>query len=201
MISDLQAMQPRSGANPMRGTQSDIDCDLQKAMYSATELVGMLRRFYGDPRQFRQIGADIIAVARRITFLIARREAVEIAQRRPSLMELHVEVVCDRCCDTSIMEGSTNINTREAADRPHWTTQLAFLFACTERVSKELFEQRCASPEKFPDCIERLWRALLLQRRYLSSRGVGSPRIEVVEDRSDMCGVCGQPVNPPPEGL
>jgi hypothetical protein len=194
MTFDSQALQPKSGASPMSGTKRDIDCDLQKAMHSAAQLLGLLRRFHRDARQSRQIGAEIIAVARWITFLIARREAIEMTEHRIDLVRVHVQVVCDRCIDTSILERSANTDTREAADRPNWGTQLPFLFACTERVSKDLFEQRCNFPEKFPDCLVKLWGALLLQRRYLAARGVSSPRIEVVED-FDSCAKCGQPIN------
>ena len=190
-----QALHAKPRATPMSGTRSEIDCDLLKAMHIAAELLGMLRRSHRDPSQARQISADIIAVARWITLLIARREDVERNRQRFEVINVWFGGICERCRNTRTVDSSANRNGREAADLPTWTTQLPFLLACTETVTRELFEQDCA----FRECLAKLWTALRRQRRYLSSKGAGAPRIEV--HKSDMCSGCGQVVNPSSEAV
>ena len=49
--------------NLLDQTSSEIDHELQKAMYVGIELLGMLRHFHHDPRQSAQIRAEITEVA------------------------------------------------------------------------------------------------------------------------------------------
>ena len=48
---------------------SDVDRNLQKAMYVALERLKMLRRFYTDPLESARIQAEITAIAHWITHL------------------------------------------------------------------------------------------------------------------------------------
>ena len=200
-MSDSQGLHTKFVVASMSATPGEIDLHLLKAMHIATELLGMLRRFYRDPRQCCQIRADIVAVAHWITLLIARRKELKDTKRRPDLIQVCVGVICNNCDGIHARHRNGTADTREARDRPSWSNQLAFLFACTQRVTNEVFQQDGIYPGAFPDCLAKLWRALLLQRRYLSSMGGGVPRIEVLDLGSDYCDECGTPINPAPEAL
>ena len=190
--------------NLLDQTSSEIDHELQKAMYVGIELLGMLRHFHHDPRQSAQIRAEITAVAQWINFLIDQREhiAIEMTNQRPDLVKLGGRVVCESCRKGAKDNGSKTSGHEDSAPPPIWKAQLEFLLACTKRVGVELFERNCASYNlrKFPDCLAKLANALLRLRRYLSSMGAGETRIEV-EYSSESCAECGQPINPPPAAV
>jgi hypothetical protein len=199
----------RTGASRETGVLSDltwlkVDFDLQKVMYVAIELLGMLRWLHHDARQSPQIRADITAVARWINFLMDQREhiACEIAEPRPEVAKLKGRFLCEKCMKCAKDNYGKTVGYEVSAPPPIWKTQLDFLLACTERVGVELFEQDCASCDlrKFPDCLAKLANAALRLRRYLSSMGAGEMRMGV-EPFPDSCDECGQPINPPPEAL
>lgn len=188
-------MKPNISSNQ---TSSEIDHELQKAMFVGIELLGMLRHFHHDPRQSAQIRAEITAVAHWINFLLDQREhiAIEIDTQRPDLVKLGGRIVCERC-RKSAKDNRNASAQKDSAPPPIWKTQLEFLLARTNKVGMELFEQECSSssPRKFPDCLAKLANTLRRQRRYLASMGSGELRIEV-EHCSDSCAECGQPINP-----
>jgi hypothetical protein len=183
---------------------SEVDHELQKAMYVAIEQLGMLRHLHHDPRQSPQIEVEITAVAQWINFLADQREhiAIEITKQRPDLVKFGGRVVCERCRKGAKDHCSKTSGHEDSAPPPIWKTQLEFLLACAKRVGVELFEQECASYNlrKFPGCLAKLVSALLRQRRCLMSVGPGEPRIEV-EHRSASCAECGEPINPPPAAV
>ena len=186
--------------NLLDQTSSEIDHELQKAVYVGIELLGMLRHFHHDPRQSAQIRAEITAVAHWINFLLDQREhiAIERDTQRPDLVKLGGRIVCERCRKSA--KDSRNASAhKDSAPPPIWTTQLEFLLACTNKVGVELFEQECSSssPREFPDCLAKLANTLQRQRRYLSSMGSGELRIEV-DHYSDSCVECGQAIDPLP---
>jgi hypothetical protein len=179
---------------------SEVDHELQKAMYMAMEQLGMLRHLHIDRRHSPQIRADITALAQWIDFLINQREhmAIEIATLRPNVVKLEGRIVCERCRKGAKDNPKTS-GREHSAPLPIWKTQLEFLLACTHRVGAELFEQGCASSilKNFPDCLAKLSNTLRRQRRYLSSMGSGEMRIEV-DHCSDTCAECGQMIDPLP---
>jgi hypothetical protein len=181
-------------------TSSQIDLELQKALYVGIELVGMLRHFHHDPRQFAQIRGEITAVAHWMNFLLAQREhiTIEIDTQRPDLVKLGGRIVCERC-RKSVKDNRNASAHKESAPPPIWKRQLEFLLACTNKVGAEIFEQGCSSSSlrRFPDCLAKLSNTLQRQRRYLASMGSGELRIEV-EHCSDSCAECGQVINPLP---
>jgi|SRR5208282_1959409 hypothetical protein len=213
MTFDSSASSPGHGANARRTGESGetslfsnqtwraVDHKLQKAMYVASEQLGMLRHIYHDPRQSPQIRAEITAVAQWINFLIDQREhiAIEITKQRPDLVKLGGRVVCETCGKRARDNRGKASGHESSVPPPIWKTQLEFLLACAERVGVELFEQDCAfyNLGKFPDCLAKLVSALLRQRRCLLSMGAGETRIEV-EHCSISCAECGQPINLPP---
>src|ERR1022692_4267361 len=186
--------------NLLDQTSSEIDHELQKAVYVGIELLGMLRHFHHDPRQSAQIRAEITAVAQWINFLIDQREhiAIEMINQRPDLVKLGGRVVCESCRKGAKNNGSKTSGHEDSAPPPIWRTQLEFLLACTKRVGVELFEQDCASYNlrKFPSCLAKLMSALLRQRRCLLSMGAGETGIEV-KHRTKSCAERGQSINPP----
>jgi len=217
MIHDSHALPPGSEANAKRTggsneprllsnqTWREVDQELQQALCIAIEQIGMLWRFHHDPRQSRQIRADITAVAQWIDFLFEQREciAIEITGQRPDLVKLGARVVCEKCRKgAKDNSGKTSGYDNSAPPLPVWKTQLEFLLACTKRVGVELFEQNCVSSnlQQFPDCLAKLANALLRLRRHLSSMGAEETRIEV-RHCSDSCAECGEPINPPPEAV
>jgi hypothetical protein len=179
---------------------SEVDHELQKAMYIAMEQLGMLRHFHNDRRHSAQIRADITALAQWIDFLINQREhmAIEIATLRPDIVKLEGRIVCERC-RKGARENPKTSGREDSEPPPIWKTQLEFLLDCTKRVGVELFEQECVSYalRNFPDCLAKLTHTLLRQRRFLSSMGSGETTIEV-RHCSGSCAECGQPINPPP---
>jgi hypothetical protein len=181
-----------------------VDCDLQKAIYVAIELLGMLRRLPHDSRQSPQIRADITAVARWINFLIDQRNhiAIDSTKLRPDLVKLEARFVCERCRNGAKDNYGKTSGHDDSAPPPTWKTQLEFLLACTKRVGLELFEQDCTSYNlrKFPVCLTNLANALLRLRQHLLSMDAGEMPI-AVEPPSDSCAECGQPINPPAEAL
>src|SRR5450755_3233465 len=107
-------------------TWLEVDHELQKAMYVATEQLGMLRRFHHDPKQSPQIRADLTAVARWIVFLMDQREhtAIEITKQKPDLVKLVGRVVCERCRKGAKEKGSKSRGHEDSAPPPIWKTQL-----------------------------------------------------------------------------
>lgn len=199
----------RTGGSREAGVLSNltwlkVDCDLQKAMYVAIELLGMLRRLYQDARQSPQIRADVTAVARWINFLIDQREdiATQISRQRPDLMKLEARVLCESCRNRRKDNRGNTSGHEDSEPPPIWKTQLEFLLAGTKKVGVELFEQDCASYDlrKFPDGLAKLANALRRLQRYLSSMGAGEMRMGV-EPFSDSCAECGQTINSPPEAV
>jgi hypothetical protein len=183
---------------------SEVDHELQKAMYVAIEQLGMLRHLHHDPRQSPQIEVEITAVAQWINFLVDQREhiAIEITKQRPDLVKLGGRVVCESCRKGAKDHCSKTSGHEDSAPPPIWKTQLEFLLACTKRVGVELFERDCASYNlrNFPDCLTKLLSVLLRPRRCLSSMEAGETSIEV-EHSSSSCAECGQPINPPPAAV
>lgn len=184
--------------------QSEVDHELQKAMYVSIEQLGMLRRLYRDPRQSPQIRADITAVTRWINFLIDQRQhiVIGIAELRPDVVNLGARFLCDKCRKAAKDNRGTPRGHDDSAPPPIWKRQLEFLLACTKQVGVELFEQDCASYDlrTFSDCLAKFANALLRLRRYLSSMGAGEMRMGV-EPFSDSCAECGQTLNPLPEAV
>src|SRR5438128_2325049 len=72
---------------------------LQKANYIAGELLIALHRFHRDPRQYRCVRAEIIAIAYWMNFLLEECEQIvaQTAEQRPDLIKLISRVVCSQC--------------------------------------------------------------------------------------------------------
>jgi len=191
-------------SGPSNQTWLEVDPELQKAMFVATEQLGMLRHFHHDPRRSSQIRSDIAGVARWINFLIGQREhiAIEITNQRPDLVKLEGRIVCETCRKGPRDNLGQASDHEDSAPPPIWKKQLEFLLACTRRVGVELFHRECASCDlaKFPGCLAQLMSASLRLRRYLSSMEVGEMNFAVGLSTS-CCAVCGQPLNPPPAAV
>jgi len=181
-------------------TWLEVDRELQKAMYVAIELLKMLRRSHHHPRRSARIQAEITAVAQWTEFLFEQREhtAMEITGERPETVKLGGRLVCNKC------RKSPNDYRRRTSARtgpvpsPIWKAQREFLLACTKIVSTEQFAQDCASCNlrNFPGCLAMLMKAL----RYFGPVGVGETKIEV-EHPSNVCALCGEPVEPPSDNV
>jgi hypothetical protein len=182
---------PRSLANQIL---SEIDCELQKAMYWATELLIMLLRFHDDRRQCLQIRAEVTAVVHWMAFLTAQRErAVEIAEQRADLVKFGARRVCNSCRQKAHDNRGGNTAQKNSTPPPIWKRQRDFLLACTRRVGMQVLAQQCASSnlQKFPDCLATLMTVLLRQQQLLVGTGVAGTRIEVVYSSEIGCAVCG----------
>jgi len=184
---------------------SDVDRDLQKAMYVALERLKMLRRFYTDPLESARIQAEITAIAHWITHLSAQRQhlIIESSQQGATLVKLVRRRLCASCRNTTnnSRHRRSNLQGRsqaEPAPSPIWETQLDFLLAGTRRVARELFAHDCASYNlgKFPRCLTLLMNSLLRLRRHLPPTRAGETKIEV-EHFSDSCAECGRAIEPP----
>jgi hypothetical protein len=182
---------PRSLANQ---TLSEIDCELQKTMYRATELLKMLRRFHHDPPQSDRIRAEITAVAQWIEFLSAQRlHTMATVEQRPDVVKFGARRVCNNCRKNAKDKRGSTGPKNDSGPPPNWKRQRDFLLSCTQRVGMEVLAQQCASSnlQKFPDCLPTLMTVLLRQQQLLVGTGVAETRIEVNNCSEIGCAVCG----------
>jgi hypothetical protein len=172
---------------------------LQQAGYVAGELLLMLRRrFHRNPRHYRRVRAEIIAIAQWMNFLAEECEYIvtETAERRPDGVKLSWGVLCKGCREKTASatrrRGRTNAY-EHLKPNPSWGAQLDFLLTCTKRVALDLFELSCESSDlkKFPECLTKLTNALLRQQRHLAHIAAKETKIEV-KCGSDKCEECGQ---------
>jgi CII-binding regulator of phage lambda lysogenization HflD len=178
------------------GTRSGVDCELQKIMYVALELLRILRRSDRDPQQARQIQAEIIALARWMEFLTAQREHMLAVEQAPDLVKLSARPVCDRCRKRPQNNPGRSAPRLGSAPAPIWKTQLGFLLACIQRVGLELLAKLCASDSlrNFQDCLARLMQPLLQLQHSLAGTEVAETSIEVEHSSHTGCALCGGPL-------
>jgi len=184
---------------------SRTSSNLQRANYIAGELLITLHHFHRDPRQHRQVRAEITAIAYWMNFFLEECEQIvaQTAEPRPDLIKLSSRVVCDRCKERLRSrrhnDGQTDGHEDLAPDSV-WEAQVRFLLARSNRVASYLFEQACCSSnlKKFPECLTKLTDALLRQQRHLEQIGAEETKL-VVEARSGRCAKCGQALEGSPE--
>jgi hypothetical protein len=160
-----------------------------------------VRRFQRDPRQYRWVRAEIIAIAYWMNFFLEECEQVvaQTAEQRPDLISLSARVVCNQCREK--LHSARRHNQRQAEDKgltPEtvWEAQVESLLASTNRVAIDLFEQACCSsdPKKFPECLTKLRNAVLRQQRYLAQIGAKETKLSA-ESQSVTCAECGESIS------
>jgi hypothetical protein len=118
----------------------DIDMQIQRGLYVAIELVGMLRFLHADPRFLPQIRADLLLMAQWLEFLLdGREQIVTKTTETPDLAILGARVICP-ACRTRAKNQSRLRNGEQYSSAPDlvWKGQLEFLVARTGAVRKEL---------------------------------------------------------------
>jgi len=177
-------------------TALQIDEELQRTMYLAAELVGMLRRVQNDIRQSCRIRKEIHAVAQHIEFLIQEHKysTVGTAEQKPDLIKFGGRPLCNSCRARAIQSRrDTNPAETRAIPPPIWQRSFEFAFACTGVVASEFFGLDCAAYplDKLPNCLLTLRSALWRLQQLLPPTGKGETKIQQ-ENLSGSCAECGQ---------
>jgi hypothetical protein len=175
---------------------SSTDVELQRHLYVAAELLGMLNVSRIDARLSSTIANQISQVTCRIEYVV---QEYEYTLSDSTQQAYHYKLATrSRCCDCNKPALNSQARSNPADTTvpvvPIWQPALNFSLACSDLAASN-FMDRCDtnSLKQFPTCLVELRRMLSRLQRSLSHTRTTDTKLEV-EDPDRYCVGCGKPL-------